>query len=947
MPILRPLSIEPKEMQVFHNVGRKAMRAAASVIVLGLLGSLAGCGGGGGGGDSTTPPPDNIPTLQSIEITPSLTKAAAGTTAQFTATGVYTDNSTEDLTAQATWASSNAAVAMVSNAAGSKGVATTTGVGSATVSATSGDVSGDTMLTVTDATLVSIEVSPTDPTIANGLTQQFTATGLYSDNSTQDLTTQVTWASSNAAVATVSDAAGSNGLATAAGAGSTTVSATSGGVTGDTMLTVTDATLVAIEVSPTDPSIAHGTTQEFTATGVYTDDSTHDLTAEVTWASSNEAVATVSNDAGSKGLAMAAGAGSTTVSATSGGVTGDTTLTVTDATLVSIEVSPTDASIVDGTTQEFTATGVYTDASTQDLTTEVTWASSDDEVATVSNADDSNGLATGVGVGSTTVSATSGDVTGDTTLTVTDATLVSIEVTPADPSIADGTTQEFTATGVYTDASTQDLTTEVTWSSSDDEVATVSNADDSKGLATAVGLGTATVSATSGDVTGDTTLTVTDATLVSIEVTPADPSIADGTTQEFTATGVYTDASTQDLTTEVTWSSSDDEIATVSNADDSKGLATAVGLGAATVSATSGGVTGDTTLTVTDATLVSIEVSPADASIADGTTQEFAATGLYTDGSTQDLTTEVTWDSSDDEIATVSNADDSKGLATAAGVGVVTVSATSGGVTGVTTLTVSDATLVSIAVTPADASIADGTTQEFTATGLYTDGSTQDLTTEVTWSSFNEAVATVSNADDSKGLATAAGAGTTTVSAISGGVTGDTTLTVTATLVSIEVTPTAPSIANGLTQQFTATGLYSDGSTQDLTSEATWDSSDDAVATVSNSGLATAASVGSATVSATSGAVSGNATLTVTPAPLTVNQMVAALLTAVTGVGPGQSLKNKITLVQQYLAASNIVSACSMLDDFKTQVSGLTDPPVPVAQLTADANAIKAAIPCP
>jgi len=945
MRILRRYRSNAKEVHVFHHMSRKAVRDAASVIVLGFLGSLAGCGGGGGG--ATTPPPDNVPTLQSLEITPSLTKAAAGTTAQFTATGIYSDNSREDLTAQATWESSDPGVAMVSNAAGSKGVATTTGVGSATVSATSGDVSGDTILTVTDATLVSIEVSPAAPTIASGLTQQFTATGLYSDNSTQELTTQVTWASSNAAVATVSDAAGSNGLATAAGAGSTTVSATSGGVTGDTVLTVIDATLVSIEVSPTDPSIAHGTTQEFTATGIYTDDSTHDLTAEVTWASSNEAVATVSNDAGSKGLATAAGAGSTTVSATSGGVTGDTTLTVTDATLVSIEVTPTDASIVNGLTQQFTATGVYTDASTQNLTTEVTWASSNEAVATVSNAADSNGLATAAGVGSTTVSATSGEVAGDTMLTVTDATLVSIEVTPADASTADGTTQEFTATGVYTDASTQDLTMEVTWFSSDEAVATVSNADDSKGLATAVGAGSTTVSAISGEVTGDTTLTVTDATLVSIEVTPADASIADGTTQEFTATGLYTDASTQDLTTEVTWFSSDEAVATVSNADDSKGLATAVGLGSATVSATSGDVSGDTTLTVTDATLVSIAVTPADASIADGTTQQFTATGLYTDASTQDLTTEVTWDSSDDEIATVSNADDSKGFATAVALGTATVSATSGGVTGVTTLTVTDATLVSIAVTPADPSIADGTSQQFTATGVYTDASTQDLTEQVTWSSFNEAVATVSNADDSKGLATAAGAGTTTVSAISGGVTGDTTLTVTATLVSIEVTPTAPSIANGLTQQFTATGLYSDASTQDLTAEATWDSSDDAVATVSNTGLATAASVGSATVSATSGAVSGSATLTVTPAPLTVDQMVAALLTAVTGVGPGQSLKNKITLVQQYLAVSNTVSACSMLNDFKTQLSGLTDPPVPVAQLTADANAIKAAIPCP
>jgi hypothetical protein len=220
-------------MHVFHHMGRKAVRAAASAIVLGFLGSLAGCGGGGGSGEVTTPPPNNTPTLQSIEITPSLKQAAAGTTAQFTATGVYTDNSTQDLTTQATWESSDSSVATVND-----GLATTAGVGSTTVSAISGDVSGNTMLTVTNATLVSIEVSPAAPSRANGLTQQFTATGLYTDNSTQDLTTQVTWASSDGAVATVSNAAGSNGLATTAGVGSTTVSASSGGVTGDATLTV-------------------------------------------------------------------------------------------------------------------------------------------------------------------------------------------------------------------------------------------------------------------------------------------------------------------------------------------------------------------------------------------------------------------------------------------------------------------------------------------------------------------------------------------------------------------------------------------------------------------------------------------------------------------------------------------------------------------------------------
>ena len=84
-------------------------------------------------------------------------------------------------------------------------------------------MSGSTTLTVTDATLVSIEVTPAAPSITNSLTQQFTATGTLSDSSTQDLTTQVTWASSDSAVATVSNAAGSNGLATTAtGVGTTT-----------------------------------------------------------------------------------------------------------------------------------------------------------------------------------------------------------------------------------------------------------------------------------------------------------------------------------------------------------------------------------------------------------------------------------------------------------------------------------------------------------------------------------------------------------------------------------------------------------------------------------------------------------------------------------------------------------------------------------------------------
>ena len=565
-------------------------------------------------------------------------------------------------------------------------------------------------MTVTPARLVSIEVSPVAASITNASTQQFAATGVFSDNSTQDLTTQATWASSNVAVATVSNAAGSSGLATAVGVGTATIGATLEGVSGSTTLTVTPAVLVSIEVTPAAASLANGLTQQFSATGIYADNSTQDLTTQVTWASSDSAVATVSNAAGSKGLATTVGVGSATVSATSGDVTGSTALTVTPAELVSIEVTPAAASVANGLTQQFTATGVFSDSSTQDLTSQVTWASSDDAIATVSNAAGSNGLATTIGVGNTTVSATSGDVTGDTTLTVTAATLLSIEVSPATASVANGQTQQFTATGLYTDNTTQDLTTQVTWASSDNAVATVSNAAGSNGLATTAGLGSATVSATSGGVTGDAALTVTAATLVSIDVSPATASVANGLTQQFTATGVYSDNSTQDLTTQVTWASSNNSVATVSNAAGSNGLATTAGVGNTTVSATSGAVTGDATLTVTAATLVSIEVSPAAASVANGLTQQFTATGVFSDNTTQDLTTQVTWASSDSAVASVSNAAGSNGLATATGVGSTSVSATSGAVTGSTTLTVTPAVLVSIEVAPAAPSIANGLT---------------------------------------------------------------------------------------------------------------------------------------------------------------------------------------------------------------------------------------------
>jgi hypothetical protein len=112
-----------------------------------------------------------------------------------------------------------------------------------------------------------------NPSIAKATTEPFTATGTYSDGSTQNLTSQATWSSSNTSVATISTA----GLASAVAAtGSTTIQASLSGVNGSIVLTVTarGATLQSIAVTPKNPSIAKGTTEPFTATGAYSDGNT-------------------------------------------------------------------------------------------------------------------------------------------------------------------------------------------------------------------------------------------------------------------------------------------------------------------------------------------------------------------------------------------------------------------------------------------------------------------------------------------------------------------------------------------------------------------------------------------------------------------------------------------------------------------------------------------------
>lgn len=809
--------------------------------------------------------------LVSLSVSPAPLTLARGTQSALTAMAVYSDNSSALVTSQVTWSSSDSAIVSVSNSVGQQGAVHALSAGTADVVARLGTTTASTRVTVTPAQLTSIELAPSSTTLAAGLSQPFTATGTYTDSTTQDLTTAVTWASSTPSVATISNANGSRGLATALTAGSTTLTATLAGRTGTATLTVTPARLVSMSITPPTLSVSRGTVANLTVRGTYTDGASIDLTQVATWTSTDALVATISNASGGQGQLHAAGVGSATITAQLSSVTATASVTVTPALLQAIELTPAAAVAPVGTTVPYTATGRYSDGTTQNVTAQATFTSTDTLIASVSNAPGTEGRAQALHQGNVTISASYGGRTGSTGLAVTAAALASIAITPSPPHLAPGTPLQLHATGTWTDGSTQDLTTQATWASSDTAVAQMSNVVPTQGRLLAIGSGTATLTATFTGISGMATVTVSNATLLAIDLAPSPPSAPAGLSLRLSATGVFSDGSTQDLTDFVSWSSADAMRVSVSNSPGSQGLASALLVGTTTISATALGVTGSANFTVTSALLSSLSLTPATATLPRGTSLGWVATGTFTDGSTQDLTTQVTWSSSDPTVAVVSNALGTRGVATALATGNTTVSASLTGTSASANLTVSPAALVSIDVTPVNPSMPLGLGVSLTAMGTYTDGTTQDLTNSATWTAANTGIATVSNSSGSNGLVSSVAVGTTTLTASLGGKAGSTQVSVTvAQLVAVGVTPSGPVIPLGLTQQLTATGVYTDGSTQDLTALASWLSSDAAVAPVSNSprGRVSAAAQGTSTVTATYGGKSGATLVTVSAAVL-------------------------------------------------------------------------------
>ena len=544
-------------------------------------------------------------------------------------------------------------------------------------------------------------------------------------------------------------------------------------------------------------------------------------------------------------------------------------MVVTPGPLATIVVTPNPVLMGVTTKQLFVAVGK--DAAGNIVQLNPTWS-----VVAGGGAIDASGMFTAGGTSGTytnTVQASSGGIKGLATVTVVAGPLASITLTPNPVTMAVGLTQQFTAVGK--DATGNTVPAAFTWS-----LAAGGGTLNNAGLFTAgstPGTYPNTVTVTSGAISATATVTVTAGALATITVTPTPATLAIAGTQQFTAVGK--DIGGNVVPIAPTWT-----VVAGGGAVGSTGLFTAgntTGTYTNTVQASSAGVSGFATVIVTGGPLASITVTPNPVSLLAGTTQQFIAVGR--DASNNVFLITPVW--------TVVNGggaiNSSSGVFTAggtAGTYTNTVKATSGAISGTATVTVTPGPLASLTITPNPVSLAIGATNQFTATGKDANGNT--VSAPLTWS-IVAGGGTVNNT----GLFTAGttpGTYTNTVKVASGAISSTATVTVTAgPLASITVTPNPASVAANATQQFTAVGH--DASNNVVVINPVWTVVNSGGTINVGSGLFTAgATTGTYnnTVKATSGAISGTATVTVTVAP--TNYLGTTLAT--NGITAGQAV---------------------------------------------------------
>ncbi|HPH66487.1 MAG TPA: Ig-like domain-containing protein [Kofleriaceae bacterium] len=407
----------------------------------------------------------------------------------------------------------------------------------------------------------------------------------------------------------------------------------------------------------------------------------------------------------------------------------------------------------------------------------------------------------------------------------TSTKLLSVQLSTENLQLAAGETVQLHAIGQYDNGELRELTSTCAWTSSAPTHVVVS-------AGTVVGQtpGMASITANCQSLLRSAAVTVLDARLLSLTIAAVPTNLPLGISAQLQAIGGYSNGQVVDVTQYVTWSTQGTSCTVNSN-----GQVTAHIVGNCQVNASKDPIVAEGTFAVVDAALQQIDIAPTGLAFAKGLSAQLRAIGAFSDGSHRDITSSAHWVTDDAAIAEVSNGALDRGLVYAKGVGQTTIRVSQNQIAAAAFVVVGAAEVVGINISETSVAIPAGTNKQLALIATFTDGTMVDVTDSANWRSSDPAIATISSSL-TRGNITAIREGVTSVEVLFDGfqVVCDVTV-LPATVTAIQLSPTSLTLARGEEQRVIASALYSDGTSLDVSDQASWTVSSTALTLVAGS----------------------------------------------------------------------------------------------------------------
>ncbi|QFU21611.1 Ig-like domain-containing protein [Shewanella eurypsychrophilus] len=794
--------------------------------------------------------------LTGLQVTPANESVPLGTSGQYIAMAFYSDGHSSDVTQLATWSAVDSSIVNIIATGVTGGFAEAIGVGGTQVQASFETLADSVEVSVTDVVLESYVVSPVSATVAAGLTQTYQATGIFSDGSNKDLTHFSNWQSSEPSIATLDR----KGLATSYTAGKVTVTAKYIGFTATAKLTVTDAELSFIQVTPANVKVPVATEGQFEAWAFYSDNHSEEITKVASWTSLNEDIVHIGTGSVAGGFASALTAGNTQIKAQFNGMSSTANVEVTAAEVLELTISPENKTVASGLNQAYQAFARFSDGTSKEVTLESSWQSSNLNAATI----DMDGLAqtTIGGEYKTVIKATYKGLTAETNLYVGESVLVEIQVTPVTSKVNINEIQQYVAMAYYSDGFSMDLTTSSTWTIGDDSIAHVVPSGPAAGQVTGDMHGVTNVSAVLQGKTDSAEVVVTDLEYLGVDVEPADSHVIVNETAQMQALAAYQDSSgniiRKDVTAQSLWSVGDRNKISIN----STGLVTGIEVGESAVYADFQEFRGEGRLNVIDSEVISLKVTPKNLEAPVGTKGRYKATATMYNYAEVDVTDKATWSSSNTDVIHMVTTGYNGGMGTANSVGSSQITAEFDKSSSTVSTTVTPAVLEWIEITPKIDVIYAQVPVQFTATAYFSDDTSVDVTLDASWKSDSPQNAEMFHSIPGEAVGLTIGT-SATISATYQGQSDSRLLSVEENYaVSVEVKPADISLAVGGYQSVEVWVTFADGTSLNYADYVEWSSTDSNVAT-GRKDIISGHKAGSAVVTATFDGESGSANVTV------------------------------------------------------------------------------------